>query len=625
MLEVQIAALTGATAKQTAYAAAIRQSSLAIDGLAKSLQSESGRIDAFFKEAQADILLSVEIDPNFNAADGALILAQVREKVERQRQELLDKILAAEQEQTAKLKAELEQRLSNEREFQLRKIEALRTVDVSAADRQQKILEREDLRKQLKNNLIDKETFKLEEAALDKKYRQLALDRDKAAQDEQNRLADQAIAYQRKIAAALTVIDPREGEAKRFEVATKELDAQLDRSEISTYAHYIFMQAEAKKNVQQLKAIDDQEAANLRSRIDELNAYRDTIISAQITINPAEGEAARYEEESKRLIASYAASGKAVEDRDKLLLALAIQYRDRLVDIKQSETAALKAISDQRLADEKSLTDRLIAAQIAIDKVQGGVGGEVARYEEARKQLFSEYGTIIKDRQDFLTLLAALEIEHNANMEAIQNERLKVERKSWDDLSDPERRNFVATVSDQLLTSARKNVRAYEQLNDSMTDAEREAAIRSNEINKKRFEQNKKISIAQALISTFTAAAGALEAYKGFAGVAAAAAITAVGFANVRNIRSTTFGSTSVGASGGGNVSESPLLPNTPLDETSNPYGQIIILNGMFATTDTDTIVQSAFKRMSDAGYATDADGRRFDTRAITTTTVNVS
>lgn len=80
------------------------------------------------------------------------------------------------------------------------------------------------------------------------------------------------------------------------------------------------------------------------------------------------------------------------------------------------------------------------------------------------------------------------------------------------------------------------------------------------------FGQNKKVSIAMAIISTLQGAANALSTVPYPANLAAAATVLASGFAQVNSIRSTNIGSTSAGGGVGGGLGGAPSV-----QPTSNP------------------------------------------------------
>jgi hypothetical protein len=94
------------------------------------------------------------------------------------------------------------------------------------------------------------------------------------------------------------------------------------------------------------------------------------------------------------------------------------------------------------------------------------------------------------------------------------------------------------------------------------------------------FGQNKKISIAMAIISTLQGAANALSTVPYPANIAAAATVLANGFAQVNSIKSTNIGSTSVGGgvSGGGGAPTTQPISNATNDEQENRRSAIQVV-----------------------------------------------
>jgi hypothetical protein len=96
------------------------------------------------------------------------------------------------------------------------------------------------------------------------------------------------------------------------------------------------------------------------------------------------------------------------------------------------------------------------------------------------------------------------------------------------------------------------------------------------------FGQNKKVSIAMAIISTLQGAANALSTVPYPANIAAAATVLANGFAQVNSIKSTNIGSTSTGGSvGGGGLGAAPTsqpISNATNDEQENRRSAIQVV-----------------------------------------------
>ena len=210
-------------------------------------------------------------------------------------------------------------------------------------------------------------------------------------------------------------------------------------------------------------------------------------------------------------------------------------------------------IRDQEIADIQAHRQRIAAAQSVIDPS----AGEEARFRAEVNALQSERDRDLINQQDYQLLAQSAYRSHVEAMKGIA----EGEKARFADLSFARKEALVLDTASTFFDAFQKNVGSYVTLNENMTDAEKQQATVSNRINKKRFEDNKKFSIAQSLISTYTAAANAFRDVPYPFNIAAAAAISAAGLRNVSNIKSTSFGSSgsgsSVGSGGGANFSNS--------------------------------------------------------------------
>lgn len=216
-------------------------------------------------------------------------------------------------------------------------------------------------------------------------------------------------------------------------------------------------------------------------------------------------------------------------------------------------------LRDQEIADIQAHRERIAAAQSVIDPA----AGEEARFRAEVLALESERSRDLINQQEYFLFTQAAYKAHVAEMKGIADE----ERERWEDLSDSRQEAILADIGNNFLDSFKQSVGSYITLNENMTAAEQQQADVSNQINKKRFEDNKKFSIAQAAISTYTAAANALRDIPYPFGFAAAAAITASGLRNVSNIRGTSFGSSGGSSAGGG--SGGSLSTQNPNEEAA--------------------------------------------------------
>lgn len=241
---------------------------------------------------------------------------------------------------------------------------------------------------------------------------------------------------------------------------------------------------------------------------------------------------------------------KEIDDKD-------ISEQQRFIDEE-------KRLQDERLAQAHAHRDRMTEALSTV----APNAGEIERYRNHLTDLANEYKRGEIQVRDFHLLIQAAEKEHGERIKAIQEEQLEGQRKRFSELSAFDKVYAVSDVANTFLNAFQKNVGEYVQLNEDMTDAEKKQAIASNAINKKRFEDNKKASIAQAIISTITGATRAFETVPYPLNFAAAAAIAAAGFRNVANIRSSTFGGTaaSVSTGGGSSLGSGSTVTETPTE-----------------------------------------------------------
>lgn len=148
----------------------------------------------------------------------------------------------------------------------------------------------------------------------------------------------------------------------------------------------------------------------------------------------------------------------------------------------------------------------------------------------------------------------------------------------------------ISTVFDGL----KNQIGSYIRITDSMSAAEQKAATVSNKINKKKFEENKLFSRAQAAISAAVGITRALE-LPFPASLAAAAQVAATAFAQLRAINKTSFGNPSTSAVGGGGASSNPSTSSAtggsaPQQQQQPQRKTTIVLEGRDRNYDADDI-----------------------------------
>ena len=148
----------------------------------------------------------------------------------------------------------------------------------------------------------------------------------------------------------------------------------------------------------------------------------------------------------------------------------------------------------------------------------------------------------------------------------------------------------ISTVFDGL----KNQIGSYIRITDSMSAAEQKAATVSNKINKKKFEENKLFSRAQAAISAAVGITRALE-LPFPASLAAAAQVAATAFAQLRAINKTSFGNPSTSAVGGSGASSNPSTSSAtggsaPQQQQQPQRKTTIVLEGRDRNYDADDI-----------------------------------
>ena len=296
---------------------------------------------------------------------------------------------------------------------------------------------------------------------------------------------------------------------------------------------------EGKRDLEQLKE-------SLRTERERIEA---TFASAQATIAINVEMGTVDSSQASTIIA------KAREKMDSELAAL-----DE-ADLKRSEeiVAEKKRLRDQEIADLHAYRDRLIEAKTIVDPESG----ELERFRTEIMDLNRERGKSIALDKDYYLLVEAARLEHNERMNQIAEEQAGKQQELFAKLSNYDKIATAGGIASDFVSAFEKNVGSYITLTEDMTDAEKKQAIASNAINKKRFEDNKKASIAQAIISTITGATRAFETVPYPANFVAAAAIAAAGFRNVANIRSAQFGSGASSVSTGGATSSTSTSTST--------------------------------------------------------------
>jgi len=234
---------------------------------------------------------------------------------------------------------------------------------------------------------------------------------------------------------------------------------------------------------------------------------------------------------------------RAVEEIDALLLASggATKAYDASVKAKldiektyQTDLTALKKKgTDDAAAEKKKADDAIAAAQKATDDK-----GKAER-EKQNKDIIASINSVASSAQTILTAISDFN-------QAKANEAVKVNEQGLQtqlgalDVAREKELNQEGLTADQKIAIENK----YKK---QKYDLELQEYNSSTAIKKKAFEQDKKMKVAMAIISTIT---GAISAFTGMLsipiygialGVIAAAAVVAAGALNIAKIQNTTF------------------------------------------------------------------------------------
>ena len=286
---------------------------------------------------------------------------------------------------------------------------------------------------------------------------------------------------------------------------------------------------------------------------------------------------------ARQIEAFVRAGGEFDEEKRKLLTASLEAIKGAKVtefEIEQNYTKELKAEYKKRSDDKKKELDDLFNAALADQERDEALRTKKLEKEKADAQKLEE------DRAKLLDGMRNQEIANekqaNAEQVALWDEETKNHNKKEQDKRDAIDASFQHA---QLVT---QNLQAISDIAFSLRSSKvKKGSAEEEALMKRQFEVNKKLQVAQTVISTIT---GAREAYKSLAtipivgpglGIAAAAAATLAGLSAIQKINSTKFESASAptadsgggGASiGGGNVS----APNTQAPTTgSQPFTRL--------------------------------------------------
>jgi hypothetical protein len=303
--------------------------------------------------------------------------------------------------------------------------------------------------------------------------------------------------------------------------------------------------------LQTLKELEPAQADRLAGMIREM---RQTEINEQAAKNAAEAEKKRNKELAEEDRAIAAARKEFLKSEDTANAILDAVQKKKDIRAKDVENLRSSMLSQQEVLAESLQKEMDLLTQFAADDV-------------ANEQLATELK--IKAQEEYYSKV----------------EELRKKSKNFEDKNATEKTKMVLDG----LGEAFKGVQAN---------------------NKKMFAVQKAYNIAQAIMSTYTGAAKALETYPPPLSFAMAAAQVAAGMAQVAQIRAQSFdgggftgrGSRSGGMDGKGGF-PAILHPNeTVVDHTKGQSGGITVINNIDATgagADVDMKIRAAMQQTS--------------------------
>lgn len=306
---------------------------------------------------------------------------------------------------------------------------------------------------------------------------------------------------------------------------------------------------------------------------------------------------------AKQIEAFVRAGGELDEEKRKLLTASLDAIKNAKVTELEIETTHTKKLNDeyQKRKDEKKKKEEesIKDANDLFEKLSAEQDKEEQKVVDDKKKKQDEADKLEADR-------AALRKSMNDQANA---EQIAENQKVVDSFIKAEADKQAATdASFQHAQLVTQNLQAISDLAFSVRGAKlKKGSAEEEALMKRQFEINKKLQVAQTVISTIT---GAREAYKSLAGIpivgvglgiAAAAAATIAGLGAIQKINNTKFESSSAPSTdsgGGGSFNASNSIspttqaprtndqPFTRLDDRGNVLGNQPVVKAIVVETD---------------------------------------
>lgn len=233
-----------------------------------------------------------------------------------------------------------------------------------------------------------------------------------------------------------------------------------------------------------------------------------------------------------------AAAERAIQEQNEREVAAYEKKKSAVLKIAEAEARERASIVSSFESAEDSIRTE---TQIILDSYQDRQAAVSAYYKLEGSDKRAANDTQIALALELKDRLLTIEDEKNEAL--IQKDRERAERS----------RQIGADIGLASLDILKREVDGRIELNDQMSEAEREAAEKQNAINKKKFKQNQVYASAQALINTYLGISQVLGDSTLTFGqkIGAVAAVSLEGLAAIRTIKSAKFGSTSSTGSGG--------------------------------------------------------------------------
>jgi len=354
-----------------------------------------------------------------------------------------------------------------------------------------------------------------------------------------------------------TAIKAAEEEAsavqKTREDAAKEEEKRLEKAEQAA--------EKAREKAKQAAEQKKQREAEVTDAIKQAEETR-----FQNTLSAEDRELRQVELKYQQLVEK---AGKNAElltqlEEQQFLDRQAIRDRYTAEEIAAQDEADAKRIEAERAAAVKSNQDR-ITREDSIFKLDQEIenrrtaereGKNAAKRDKAVEDLVAEYDEKFALANGNAEREAALTRQQTAELARINNQYRTDEKAAYDKSSSDRLAAFQAT-SDLVTKSAQDGISTLLSLNDAF-------AGKSEASQKKAFQRNKALQIAQTSVNTYQSATSAYASQvipgdpsSVVRGVIAAASAVAAGLANIAKIKATTFSSPA--PSGGSNTSTGGL------------------------------------------------------------------